>query len=133
MDPDRAVGMDCRMETTLLASDGTKASNTGFSFPFVADNQWTFNQFKSAIAAKYPWGLYDAVEFRYWDIDKSAWVPVQCDAELGIMFAIHDSFPAKLEISVIQRERESQRAEEQDLSLGLQVKVELANQGAEKQ
>ena len=105
IDPDRAVGMECRMETTLLASAGTKATNTGFSFPFVADNQWTFNQFRSAICAQYPWGLYDAVEFRYWDIDKSAWVPVQCDDELGIMFAIHDSFPAKLEISVIQRER----------------------------
>ena len=38
-------------------------------------------------------------------MDKTAWVPVQCDDELGIMFAIHDSFPAKLEISVIQRKR----------------------------
>ena len=121
MDPDRAVGMDCRMETTLLASAGTKASNAGFSFPFVADNQWTFDQFRSAIAAKYPWGLYDAVEFRYWDIDKSAWVPVQCDDELGIMFAIHDSFPAKLEISVIQRERgepESRGTRSQSRSTG---------------
>jgi len=42
-------------------------------------------------------GEHDAVEFRYYDIDKSAWVPVQCDDELRIIFAIHDSFLAKLE------------------------------------
>ena len=32
IDPDRAVGMECRMETTLLARAGTKATNTGFLF-----------------------------------------------------------------------------------------------------
>ena len=45
------------------------------------------------------------MEFRYWDIDTFVWVPVQCDDELGIMFAIHASVPDKLEISGIQRKR----------------------------
>ena len=73
------------METTLLVPAGTKAGNTGFSFPLVVESTLKFVQFRSHIYAKYPWGIHDAVEFRYWDIDSSVWVPVQCDAELEFM------------------------------------------------
>ena len=54
MDPARALCLDCRMETTLVVPAGTKGADTGFSFPFVADSAWTFNQFRSAICDKYP-------------------------------------------------------------------------------
>ena len=93
------------METTLLVPAGTKAGNTGFSFPLVVESTLKFVQFRSHICAKYPWGIHDAVEFRYWDIDSSVWVPVQCDAELEKMFRNHAHFPVKLEINVIQRKR----------------------------
>ena len=51
-------------------------------------------------------GIYDAVEFRYWDIANSIWVPVQCDDELALMFGTNaDSKSVQLEINVIQRKR----------------------------
>ena len=61
---------------------------------------------RAAICAKYPWGLFDAVEIRYWDSSKLCWVPVQCDAELGLMFASNAAtMSCNLEIIVIQRTR----------------------------
>ena len=76
MDPARAFNLNCRMETSVLGSSGTKGSGTGFSFPLVVDCTSTFIKFRSAISEKYPWGLYDAVEIRYWDMANTAWVPV---------------------------------------------------------
>ena len=76
MDPARAFNLNCRMETSVLGSSGTKGSGTGFSFPLVVDCTSTFIKFRSAISEKYPWGLYHAVEIRYWDMANTAWVPV---------------------------------------------------------
>ena len=106
MDPARAFNLNCRMETSVLGSSGTKGSGTGFSFPLVVDCTSTFIKFRSAISEKYPWGLYDAVEIRYWDMENTAWVPVQCDDELAIMFGTYaESKSAEIEINVIQRSR----------------------------
>jgi hypothetical protein len=63
-------------------------------------------KFRAAISDKYPWGLYDAVEIRYWDMGNTNWVPVQSDDELGIMFATNaETKTVELEINVIQRLR----------------------------
>ena len=94
------------METTLLARSGTKSQGIGFDFPIVVDSTVTFNGFRAAIYAKYPWGMYDAVEFRFWDQDKTVWVPLQCDDELAVMFAANaQSRSANVETTVIQRSR----------------------------
>ena len=51
-------------------------------------------------------GMFDAMEIRYWDSSKLCWVPVQCDAELGLMFASNaTTMSCNLEITVIQRTR----------------------------
>ena len=76
MDPARAFYLNCRMETSVLGSSGTKGFGTGFSFPLVVDRTSTFIKFRSAISEKYPWGLYDVVEIRCWDMANTAWVPV---------------------------------------------------------
>ena len=68
MDPARAFYLNCRMETAVLGSSGTKGSGTGFNFRLVVDCTSTFVKFRSAISDKYPWSLYDAVEIRYWDM-----------------------------------------------------------------
>ena len=99
------ICLDIRMQTTLLVPASTKAVETGFSFPLVVESTVKFEQFRSKIFSKYPWGVHDAVEFRYWDIDSVVWVPVQCDDELGKMFTAHAWVPVKLEINVIQRKR----------------------------
>ncbi|KAE8787093.1 putative histone-lysine N-methyltransferase ATXR3 [Hordeum vulgare] len=62
MDPVRAFYLNCRMETTLLGSSGTKGSGTRFNFHLVVDCTSTFLKFRAAISNKYPWGLYDVVE-----------------------------------------------------------------------
>ena len=94
------------METTVLFSAGTKGKDCGFTFPLVVDNTSSYTNFRAAICAKYPWGLFDAVEIRYWDSSKLCWVPVQCDAELGLMFASNAAtMSCNLEIIVIQRTR----------------------------
>ena len=67
MDPERAFSLSIRMETTLLARSGTKDQGTGFTFPLVIDATSTFNSFRDAVYKKYPWGLYNVVEFRFWD------------------------------------------------------------------
>ena len=90
----------------MLGSSGTKGSGTWFNFHLVVDCTSTFVKFRSAISYKYPWGLYDAVEIRYWDMANTAWVPVQCDDELAIMFGIYaESKSTEIEINVIQRSR----------------------------
>lgn len=94
------------METTIIGNGGTKGAGTGFTFPFVVDKTSTFVQFRGAISDKYPWGIFDAVEFRYWDMQNTVWVPVQNDDELGVMFATNaESNSVQLEINVIQRKR----------------------------
>ena len=75
-DPSTAFSLNCRMETTILGSSGSKGSGTGFTFPLVVDSRSSFIQFRAVICDKYPWGKCDAVEFRYWDIANSIWVPV---------------------------------------------------------
>ena len=85
MDPSRAFFLTIRMETTLLAKGGTKGHDASFSFPLVVDCTSSFNDFRSTIYRKYPWGMHDA-------------------AELGVMFATYaDSKTANVEITVIQR------------------------------
>ncbi|KAE8815749.1 histone-lysine n-methyltransferase atxr3 [Hordeum vulgare] len=81
-DPARAFNISVRMETCTLTAVGTEGEETGFTFPIVVDNNSTFEQFRATIFAKYPWGLCDAVELRYWDVSKVDWVPVQSDNEL---------------------------------------------------
>ncbi|KAE8781269.1 hypothetical protein D1007_45510 [Hordeum vulgare] len=50
--------------------------------------------------------LVSGVEIRYWNSSKLCWVPVQCDAELGVMFASNaTTMSCNLEITVIQRTR----------------------------
>ena len=50
--------------------------------------------------------MYDAVEFRFWDQDKFAWIPLQCDDELAQMFAANALLKSgKIEATVIQRAR----------------------------
>ncbi|KAI5019296.1 hypothetical protein ZWY2020_044184 [Hordeum vulgare] len=94
------------METTIIGNGGTKGADTGFTFPFVVDKTSTFDQFRGAISDKYPWGIFDAVEFRYCDMQNTVWVPVQNDDELGVMFATNvESNSVQLEINVIQRKR----------------------------
>jgi hypothetical protein len=106
MDPACAFSLSIRMETTILAKSGTKDQGTGFTFPLVIDVRSTFNSFRDAVYAKYPWGLYDAVEFRYWEQDKFVWIPLQCDSEIAQMFASNAlSKTAKIEATVIQRAR----------------------------
>ena len=75
------------METTIIGNGGTKGAGTGFTFPFVVDKTSTFVQFRGAISDKYPWGIFDAVEFRYWDMQNTVWVPVQNDDELTACFS----------------------------------------------
>ncbi|KAE8809579.1 histone-lysine n-methyltransferase atxr3 [Hordeum vulgare] len=106
MDPPIAFFLSIRMETTVLVSGGTKGKHCGFSFPLVVDCTSSYTNFMAAICAKYPWGLFDAVEIRYWNSSKLCWVPVQCDAELGVMFASNaTTMSCNLEITVIQRTR----------------------------
>ncbi|KAE8816812.1 histone-lysine n-methyltransferase atxr3 [Hordeum vulgare] len=106
IDPARAFNISVRMETCTLTAAGTKGKETNFTFPIVADNSSTFEQFRATIFAKYPWGLYDAVELRYWDVSKVAWVPVQSDNELGAMFTNNaETMSCNLEITVIERPR----------------------------
>ena len=106
MDPARAFNLSVRMETCILSGAGTKGKEQGFTFPLVVDNSSTFDQLRATIGAKYPWGLYDAVEIRYWDASKVAWVPIQSDSELGVMFATNaQTMSCNLEINVIQRPR----------------------------
>ena len=106
MDPAIAFFLSIRMETTVLVSGGTKGKHCGFSFPLVVDCTSSYTNFRAAICAKYPWGLFDAVEIRYWNSSKLCWVPVQCDAELGVMFASNaTTMSCNLEITVIQRTR----------------------------
>ncbi|KAI4972403.1 hypothetical protein ZWY2020_003328 [Hordeum vulgare] len=83
IDPARAFNISVRMETCTLTAAGTEGEETGFTFPIVVDNNSTFEQFRATIFAKYPWGLYDAVELRYRDVSKVDWVPVQSDNELA--------------------------------------------------
>ncbi|KAE8815750.1 histone-lysine n-methyltransferase atxr3 [Hordeum vulgare] len=64
IDPARAFNINVRMETCTLTAAGTKGEETGFTFPIVVDNSSTFEYFRETILAKYPWGLYDAVELR---------------------------------------------------------------------
>ena len=102
----RAFNISVRMETCTLTAVGTEGKETGFTFPLVVDNNSTFEQFRATIFAKYPWGLHDAVELRYWDVSKVAWVPVQSYNELGAMFANNaQTMSCNLEINVIQRPR----------------------------
>ena len=106
MDPARAFNLSVRMETCILSGAGTKGKEQGFTFPLVVDNSSTFDQLRATICAKYPWGLYDAVEIRYWDASKVAWVPIQSDSELGVMFATNaQTMSCNMEINVIQRPR----------------------------
>ncbi|KAE8786229.1 hypothetical protein D1007_40016 [Hordeum vulgare] len=86
MDPAIAFFLSIRMETTVLVCGGTKGKHCGFSFPLVVECTSSYTNFRAAICAKYPWGLFDAVEIRYWNSSKLCWVPVQCDAELGVVF-----------------------------------------------
>lgn len=72
MDPARAFYLNYRMETSALGSAGTKGSGTGFTFPLLVDCTSMFNQFRAAISDKYPWGLYDAIEFRFWDTENTS-------------------------------------------------------------
>ena len=67
MDPATAFFLSVRMETTVLVSAGTKGKDCGFTFPLVVDSTSSYTNFRAAICAKYPWGLFDAVEIRYWD------------------------------------------------------------------
>ena len=104
MDPSRAFFLTIRMETTLLAKGGTKGHDASFSFPLVVDCTSSFNDFRSTIYRKYPWGMHDAAEFRFWNVEKATWNPLQCDDELGVMFATYaDSKTANVETTVIQR------------------------------
>ena len=106
MDPATAFFLSVRMETTVLVSAGIKGKDCGFTFPLVVDSTSSYTNFRAAICAKYPWGLFDAVEIRYWDSSKLCWVPVKCDAELGLMFASNaTTMSCNLEIIVIQRTR----------------------------
>ena len=106
MDPTRAFSLSIRMETTVLAFVGTKQHGCGFNFPLVVDNSSNFNDFRNAISSKYPWGVFDAVEFRYWDGEKVNWVPVQSDDELAVMFRTNaQTMSCNLEVAVIQRSR----------------------------
>nr|XP_020183292.1 uncharacterized protein LOC109768965 [Aegilops tauschii subsp. strangulata] len=68
MDPATAFFLSVRMETTVLVSAGTKGKDCGFTFPLVVDITSSYTNFRAAICAKYPWGLFDSVEIRYWDI-----------------------------------------------------------------
>ena len=112
MDPEVAFFLSVRMETTVIVSAGTEGKESGFTFPLVVDSSSrSFNDFRAAICAKYPWGLFDAVEIRYWDSLKECWNPLQCDDELGVMFASNaETRSCNLEITVIQRKR-GQRCE----------------------
>ena len=103
MDPAIAFFLSVRMETTVIVSAGTEGKEIGFTFPLVVDSSSrSFNDFRAAICAKYPWGLFDAVEVRYWDSLKECWNPLQCDDELGVMFATYaDSKTANVETTVI--------------------------------
>ncbi|KAI4970073.1 hypothetical protein ZWY2020_000987 [Hordeum vulgare] len=106
MDPATTFFLSVRMETTVLVSGGTKGKDCGFSFPLVVDYTSSYTNFRAAICAKYPWGLFDAVEIRYWDSSRHCWVPVQCDADLGVIFASNAAtMSCNLEITVIQRTR----------------------------
>ena len=82
MNPATAFYLSIRRETTILVSAGTKGKDCGFTFPFFVDNTTSYQDFRTAICAKYPWGLFDAVEMRYWDSSNLCWVPVQCDSFL---------------------------------------------------
>ena len=71
MDPAVAFFLSARMETTVIVSARTQGKESSFTFPLVLDNgSSSFNDFRAAICAKYPWGLFDAVEMRYWDSSK---------------------------------------------------------------
>ena len=106
IDPARAFNISVRMGTCTLTDVGTEGKETGFTFPLVVDNNNTFEQFRATIFAKYPWGLHDAVELRYRDVSKVAWVHVQSDNELGAMFANNaQTMSCNLEITLIQRRR----------------------------
>ncbi|KAI5015682.1 hypothetical protein ZWY2020_057072 [Hordeum vulgare] len=106
IDPARAFNISVRMDTCILTVAGTKGKETGFTFPIVMDNSSTFEQFRATTFAKYPWGLHDVVELRYSDVPKVAWVPVQSDNGLGVMFANNaKTMSCNMEISVIQRHR----------------------------
>ncbi|KAI4982910.1 hypothetical protein ZWY2020_023402 [Hordeum vulgare] len=107
MDPVVAFFMSVRMETTSIVSTSTREKESSFTFPLVMDiSSSSFNDFRANICAKYPWGLFDAVEIRYWDNSKESWNPLQCDDELGLMFARNaQTRSCNLEIIVIQRKR----------------------------
>ncbi|KAE8803478.1 Vacuolar-sorting receptor 1 [Hordeum vulgare] len=106
MEQERGFRLKCRMETTIIGNGGTKGAGTGFTFPFVVDKTSTFVQFRGSISDKYPWGIFDVVEFRYWDMQNIVWVRVQNEDELGVMFATNvESNLVQLEINVIQRKR----------------------------
>ena len=49
MDPARAFNLNCRMETSVLGSSGTKGSGTGFSFPWL----WAVHQVISSLEVLY--------------------------------------------------------------------------------
>ena len=107
MDPAVAFFLSVRMETTVIVSAGTRGKESSFTFPLVVDSSSSsFNDFRANICAKYPWGLFDAVEIRYWDSSHESWNPLQCDDELGLMFARNaETRSCNLEITVIQRKR----------------------------
>ena len=107
MDPAVAFFLSVRMETTVIVSAGTRGKESTFTFPLVVDStSSSFNDFRANICAKYPWGLFDAVEIRYWDSTQESWNPLQCDDELGLMFARNaETRSCNLEITVIQRKR----------------------------
>ena len=94
------------METPILGAVGTKQQGWGVNFPLVVDNNSSFNEFRNAISSKYPWGVLDAVEFRYWNGEKVNWVPVQSDDELAVMFGRNArTMSCNFEVTVIQRTR----------------------------
>ena len=104
MNPATVFYLSIRMETTVLVSAGTKGKDCGFTFPLFVDNTTSYQDFRAAICAKYPRGLFDAVEMRYRDSSKLCWVPIQCDSELGVMFASNaQTMSCNLEITMIQR------------------------------
>lgn len=77
------------MKKIVIGNAGTKGAHTSFLFPLFVDSTSTFIQFRAAICDRFPWGIYDVVEFMYQNSESVVWVPVQRGDEQAIIFGIH--------------------------------------------
>ena len=101
MDQETAFRLAVRMETKCLRSTKPQAK-TDFWYPKVVDTSITYHDLVKLLCAQYPWSEgRDAVDIKYWDSAKQAFVPLTCDMHLGLLFGPGVQF-GKIHIEVIQ-------------------------------